>query len=155
MGGVELGIILNVWITFTELITLRRCSLDDRSDMRPHFRQDKHQMFILIFHINNHYSITTVLYRTSWCTFFRAVTYFHSLSILQYIVSKHLKEETHLKVKKGKLSLTQGVEAHRIVRRRGSHILVKIGSQMAVRMSALRARLPPFTPRKIPGTNFC
>jgi hypothetical protein len=47
------------------------------------------------------------------------------------------------------------VEAHRVVRRRGSHILWTVGSQMAVRLSALRACWPPFTPRKIPGTHFC
>jgi hypothetical protein len=43
---------------------------------------------------------------------------------------------------KVKLSLQQAVvEAHRIVRRRGSHIFKTIGSQMAMR-SALRARHP-------------
>jgi hypothetical protein len=31
----------------------------------------------------------------------------------------------------------------------------KIGSQMSVRLAALRAGRPPFTPRKIPGTHFC
>jgi hypothetical protein len=41
------------------------------------------------------------------------------------------------------------------VRRRGSHIFYTIGSQMAVRLSALRAGRPPFTPKKIPGTHFC
>jgi hypothetical protein len=37
------------------------------------------------------------------------------------------------------------MEAHRVVRRRGSHIFYTIGSQMAVRLSALRAgrHLPP------------
>jgi hypothetical protein len=34
------------------------------------------------------------------------------------------------------------VEAHRVVRRRGSHIFYTIGSQMAVRLLALRARRP-------------
>jgi hypothetical protein len=34
------------------------------------------------------------------------------------------------------------VVAHRVVRRRGSHILLTIGSQMAVRLSALRAGCP-------------
>jgi hypothetical protein len=38
---------------------------------------------------------------------------------------------------------------------RGSHIFHKIGSQMAVRLSALSAGRPPFTRRKIPGTHFC
>jgi hypothetical protein len=37
-----------------------------------------------------------------------------------------------------KLSLSQTVEAHRVVRRRGSHIIETIGSQMAVRLSAPR-----------------
>jgi hypothetical protein len=43
-------------------------------------------------------------------------------------------------VKKGKvkvkLSLQQVVEAHRVVRRQGSHISYTIGSQMAMRLSA-------------------
>jgi hypothetical protein len=47
------------------------------------------------------------------------------------------------------------VEAHRVMRLRGSHIVETIGSQMAVRLLALRANRPPFTPRKIPGTHFC
>jgi hypothetical protein len=41
------------------------------------------------------------------------------------------------------------------MRRRGFHIFWTIDSQMAVRLSALRADRPPFTPRKIPGTHFC
>jgi hypothetical protein len=41
--------------------------------------------------------------------------------------------------KKVNLSLWQAVDAHRVVRRRGSHILKTIGTQMAVRLSALRA----------------
>jgi hypothetical protein len=48
---------------------------------------------------------------------------------------------------KAKLSLQPAVEAHRVVRRRGS--------QMAVRLSALRAGRPLFTPTKISGTHFC
>jgi hypothetical protein len=40
-------------------------------------------------------------------------------------------------------------------RRRGSHIFWTIGSQMAVRFTALHAYRPPFTPRNIPGTHFC
>jgi hypothetical protein len=36
----------------------------------------------------------------------------------------------------------QAVEAHRVVRRRGSHICWTIGPQMAVRLSALQAGRP-------------
>jgi hypothetical protein len=43
---------------------------------------------------------------------------------------------------KVKLSLYQAVETHRVVRRWGSHIYRKIDSQMAVRLSALRAGRP-------------
>jgi hypothetical protein len=39
--------------------------------------------------------------------------------------------------------------------RRASHVFQTIGSQMAVRLSALRAGRLPFNPRKIPGTHFC
>jgi hypothetical protein len=41
-----------------------------------------------------------------------------------------------------KLSLYHVVEAHRVVRRRGSHIFQTIGLQMAVKLSALRAGRP-------------
>jgi hypothetical protein len=41
------------------------------------------------------------------------------------------------------------VEAHRVVRRRGWHILYTIGDVVS-----LTCR-PPFTPRKIPGIHFC
>jgi hypothetical protein len=45
---------------------------------------------------------------------------------------------------KVKLSPQQAVKAHKIVKRRGSHIFQKIGSQIVVRFSALRAgRLYP------------
>jgi hypothetical protein len=37
------------------------------------------------------------------------------------------------------LSLQQAEEAHRIVRRRGSYMFETVGSQMAGRLSALRA----------------
>jgi hypothetical protein len=50
--------------------------------------------------------------------------------------------------KKLKLFLYQAVEAHMVVRRRGSHIYYTVGSQMAVRLSALRAGRPPFTPQE-------
>jgi hypothetical protein len=46
--------------------------------------------------------------------------------------------------KKGKaiaIAVT-GVEVHRIVRRRGSHILYTFGLQMAVKLSLLRVGLP-------------
>jgi hypothetical protein len=46
------------------------------------------------------------------------------------------------------------VEAHRVVRRRGSHIFFRHGSQMVVRLSALRAGRP-LPPMNIPGTHFC
>jgi hypothetical protein len=45
------------------------------------------------------------------------------------------------------------VKAHRVVGRRGSHIFYTVGSQMAVRLSDLRADCP-LLPRKIPGTHF-
>jgi hypothetical protein len=45
-------------------------------------------------------------------------------------------------VKKLKLSLKQAVKAHRVEGRRGSHIFQTIGSQVAVRLSALRAGRP-------------
>jgi hypothetical protein len=44
------------------------------------------------------------------------------------------------------------MEAHGIVRRRGSHIFQTICSVTAVRSSALGPRLPP---KNIPGTYFC
>jgi hypothetical protein len=47
------------------------------------------------------------------------------------------------------------MKAHRVVGRRGSYILWTVGSQVAVRLSALRADRPPFTSRKIAGTHFC
>jgi hypothetical protein len=44
------------------------------------------------------------------------------------------------------------VNAHSVLRRRGSHIFSKTtGSQMAVSLSALRAGRP-LSPKKIPGT---
>jgi hypothetical protein len=56
-------------------------------------------------------------------------------------------------IKKVKLSLQQAVEAHRVVRRRRSHIFQKIGSQVAVRLSALPACLPLLL-SKIPDTSI-
>jgi hypothetical protein len=47
-----------------------------------------------------------------------------------------------------KLTLYKAVEAHRVVRRRGSHIFYTVGLQMEVRLSALRAGRPPFTPQE-------
>jgi hypothetical protein len=46
------------------------------------------------------------------------------------------------------------MEAHRVVRRRGSHIIQTVGSQMAVSLSALRAGRP-LPSRKIPGIHLC
>jgi hypothetical protein len=43
---------------------------------------------------------------------------------------------------KGNAIPVQAVETHRVVRRRGSHILQTIGSQTAVRLSVLRAGRP-------------
>jgi hypothetical protein len=46
------------------------------------------------------------------------------------------------RVKEVRLSLQNAVKAHRVVRCRGSHIFYRIGSQMAVRLSALRTGSP-------------
>jgi hypothetical protein len=46
------------------------------------------------------------------------------------------------------------MKARTVVRRRGSHVLYTVGSQMAVRLSALRAGHPS-PPRKVLGTQFC
>jgi hypothetical protein len=43
---------------------------------------------------------------------------------------------------KVKLPLQKAVEAHRMVRRRDSHIYYKIGSQMAVKLSTLNVGRP-------------
>jgi hypothetical protein len=56
--------------------------------------------------------------------------------------------------KKAKLSLKQAMEAHRVVGHQGSHIFYTIGSQMATRLSALRA-CRPLTSWKIPVTHSC
>jgi hypothetical protein len=50
------------------------------------------------------------------------------------------------------LPLKQSAEDYKVVRRRSSHILHTIDSQMTVWMSNLSAGRPPFTPRKIPGS---
>jgi hypothetical protein len=54
---------------------------------------------------------------------------------------------------KGKAIPVTGHEGHRVVRRRDSHSLHTICSQMAEVVSLTHT--PPFTPRKIPGTHFC
>jgi hypothetical protein len=46
------------------------------------------------------------------------------------------------------------MEAYWDVRRRGSHVFYTVGSQMALRLSALSAGRA-LHPRKIPGTHFC
>jgi hypothetical protein len=69
----------------------------------------------------------------------------------------HGKSELYLRIylrKDVNLSVWQALEGHRIVRRRSSHIFYTIGSEMALRLSALGA-MGPFTPIKIPGTYFC
>jgi hypothetical protein len=53
--------------------------------------------------------------------------------------------EVQVKEKKVKLSLQQAVDAHKVIRRRGSH-----GGEIVS-----LTRQPPFTPTKIPGTHFC
>jgi hypothetical protein len=55
---------------------------------------------------------------------------------------------------KVKLSLKQAVEDHRVVTRRDSPIFHKIGSKMAVKLSAVRDGSALLS-RNIPGTNFC
>jgi hypothetical protein len=45
------------------------------------------------------------------------------------------------------------MEAHRDVRRRGSHIFYTVDSQIIGEVVSLTPR-PLFTPRKIPGTHF-
>jgi hypothetical protein len=54
---------------------------------------------------------------------------------------------------KADVSLQQAVKGHRFVRRRDSHIFQIIGSQLAVRLSALLAG-SPVHPDKIPDTHF-
>jgi hypothetical protein len=49
-----------------------------------------------------------------------------------YVLRYHCIIISPIKVKL-KLSLKQAVEAHRVARRRGSHMFYTIGSQMAVR----------------------
>jgi hypothetical protein len=51
-----------------------------------------------------------------------------------------------MKGKEIKISLQQTMEAHRVLRRRGSHIFWTIGSQMDVRLSLVRQ--PPSTSHK-------
>jgi hypothetical protein len=53
-----------------------------------------------------------------------------------------------------KLSLQQAVEAHRIVRRRCSHIFQDNRITDGGEVVSLTRR-PSFRPRKIPGTYFC
>jgi hypothetical protein len=53
-----------------------------------------------------------------------------------------------------KLSMSQAVEAHRVARRRGSHIFYTIGSQISVRCQPYAPAGHPLPPRKIPGNSF-
>jgi hypothetical protein len=55
---------------------------------------------------------------------------------------------------KGKVIPVTGRPAREVVRRRGSHIFWTVGSEMAVRLSALRV-CRPLPPRNTPGTHFC
>jgi hypothetical protein len=60
----------------------------------------------------------------------------------------------HASKVKVKLPLQMTEEAHRVVRRRGSHIFYTLDSQMAVRLSALIAGRD-LRPRNFPDTVFC
>jgi hypothetical protein len=57
-------------------------------------------------------------------------------------VHLHRTSQRHVIIWKNKGALEQAVEAHRVRRRQGSHIFYAIGSQMAVRLSVLRAGRP-------------
>jgi hypothetical protein len=57
-------------------------------------------------------------------------------------------------IKNVKLSLQQAVKANRVETSRLPHFLLTIGSQVAVRLPALRTGRP-LPPRNIPGTHFC
>jgi hypothetical protein len=63
---------------------------------------------------------------------------------LNYLLKSKRKKFCSCNEAKGKvkLSMQHAVEVHMVVRRRGSHIFQTIGSQMAVRLSALRAGRP-------------
>jgi hypothetical protein len=57
-------------------------------------------------------------------------------------------------MKEGNAILVTGHGACWVMRRRGSHVFWTLGSQMAMRLSALHAERT-LTSRKIPGTHFC
>jgi hypothetical protein len=57
-------------------------------------------------------------------------------------VRKSVLYQTYHKSTKVKISMFQAVGAHRVVRRRDLHIFYIIGSQMATRISPLRAGRP-------------
>jgi hypothetical protein len=60
------------------------------------------------------------------------------------------------RVPKGQVIPVTGRGYHRVDRVIEAPTFFKtVASQMAVRLSDLRAGLQPFTPRKIPGTHFC
>jgi hypothetical protein len=69
----------------------------------------------------------------------------------RYLVSPCLTNSTKVKVK---LSLQQAVKAHRVVRRRGSHIFLDNRVAEGGEIVSLTRR-PPFTHWKIPSTQFC
>jgi hypothetical protein len=83
------------------------------------------------------------------------MTCFFSI-LFKLLFSNLLSTGLHIYIVTGKLklSLQEAVEVHRIVSRRGSHTFYKIGSQMAVRLSALSA-CRSLLPRKLPGIHFC
>jgi hypothetical protein len=79
------------------------------------------------------------------------------LQIIDHRATSSKRKLTRVKIvilSKGKVIPVQAVEALRVVRGRGSYIFWTFGSQMAARLSTLRAgRFLP--PRMIPGTHFC
>jgi hypothetical protein len=82
-----------------------------------------------------------------WCT-----QTFFNLSLFTSISSSYNKFSALFTIWSPPLKNLSSMEAHRLVRRQSSHIVLAIGSQMAVR-SVSRAGLPLPT-RKIPSTHF-
>jgi hypothetical protein len=71
-----------------------------------------------------------------------------------FTVSNPNKPIDKMRYKKGKAIPVTGREAHRVVRRRGSHIFVDKRLTDGGEVISLTHR-SPFTPRKISGTHFC